>query len=324
MTRTVWLLLALTALGMAGAWAGVILGPADLDAGQAFSAVFGGGDGPTGIIVRDIRMPRVGAALVAGAGLGAAGAMLQSATRNPLGDPQIFGIGGGAAIVQALAIAGVITFGPWGLISLSVAGSLAIAGLITLFATREDMTSARLALVGISVGALSLAIATGILAASRVVSSQALLLVGGSLANRGWSAWVPALPWLAAGLTIAIAVSGRINLLALGDAVAANLGARPKATRVAAMAAAGILTGAAVGIAGLVGFVGLLAPHMTRWLAGHDTRTLMIVSPSLGAVLTLYSDQVARLAAAPSELPVGLVVTVLGAPVMVYVARRVT
>jgi iron complex transport system permease protein len=324
MTRTLWLLLALAALGLAGAWAGVILGPADLDTGQAFSAVFGGGDGPTGIIVRDIRMPRIGAALVAGAGLGAAGAMLQSATRNPLGDPQIFGIGGGAAIVQALAVAGVITFGPWGLISLSVAGSLAVAAMITLFATREDMTPARLALVGISIGALSLAIATGILAASRVVSSQALLLVGGSLANRGWSAWLPALPWLAAGLAIAIAVSGRINLLALGDAVAANLGARPKVTRISAMAAAGVLTGAAVGIAGLVGFVGLLAPHMTRWLAGHDTRTLMLVSPPLGAILTLYSDQVARLAAAPSELPVGLVVTVLGAPVMVYVARRVT
>jgi iron complex transport system permease protein len=324
MNRTGWLLLTLATLGVIGSWVGVILGPANLDASAAFSAVFGGGDGPTGIIVREIRLPRVGATLVAGAGLGAAGAMLQSAMRNPLGDPQIFGIGGGAAIVQALAIAGVVTLGPWGLISLSVVASLGVAAVITLFAIREGMTPARLALVGISVGALSLAITTALLAASRVVSSQALALVGGSLANRGWDSWIPALTWLFVGTVIAVVISGRINLLALGDNVAANLGAHPRSTRAAAMAAAGILSGATVTIAGLIGFVGLLAPHMTRWLAGHDTRTLMLVSPPLGAVLTLYSDQVARLAVAPSELPVGLVATVLGAPVMIYVARWVT
>ena len=144
-----------------------------------------GGDPTAEVIVRSIRMPRVVAALLAGACFGVSGALIQSATRNPLGDPQLFGLGGGAAIVQALALAGVVNVGAWGLTSLSVAAGLAGAMLIFLLASRESLTPARLALVGVSIGALTLAVAAAILTHTRVFSLQALSLFSGSLAEPG-------------------------------------------------------------------------------------------------------------------------------------------
>ena len=262
------------------------------------------------------------AALLAGACLGVAGCLLQSATRNPLGDPQLFGLGGGAAVVQALAMAGMVTSGAWGLPALSVAASLAGAGVISFFASRQGLSPARLALIGVSLSALAAAVTTGILAGARVFSAQSLTFVGGSFANRGWQDVVPALPFAGLGVLLALPTVGNLNALALGDQVAANLGARPARTRTMAIAASGILGGAAVAIAGMVGFVGLLVPHVARLLVGHDVRGTFLVSILLGAVVTLFADQAARLVFMPSEVPAGLFTALLGAPLMMYVARR--
>ena len=260
--------------------------------------------------------------MVAGACLGTAGALLQSATRNPLGDPQLFGLGGGAAIVQALALAGALTIGAWGLTSLSVMAALVGAILIFLLASRESLTPARLALIGVSIGALTLAVAAAILTHARVFSLQALALFSGSLANRSWDDVTPVFPYLALGIALAVLAAGRLNLLVLGDRLAGQLGAGPGKTRLLAMASAGVLAGAGVALAGVVGFVGLLTPHVVRLMVGNDARTVMAVSLPAGAVVVLYADQVSRLALMPAEIPVGLVTTVLGAPLMIWVARR--
>ena len=281
------------------------------------------GDPTAEVIVRSLRMPRVLAALVAGACLGAAGSLLQSATRNPLGDPQLFGLGGGAAIVQALALAGVLGTGRWGITSLSVLAALMGALLIILLASRETLTPARLALIGVSLGALTLAIAGAILTHARVFSLQGLALFSGSLANRSWEDVTPAIPFLALGIVLAVLAAGRLNLLVLGDRLAGQLGASPKSTRLMAMVSAGVLAGAGVALAGVVGFVGLLTPHVVRLMVGNDARIVMAFSVPVGALVVLYSDQVSRLAFMPSEIPVGLVTTVLGAPLMIWVARKV-
>ena len=274
------------------------------------------------MIVHSFRIPRVVAALVAGASLGAAGSLLQSATRNPLGDPQLFGLGGGAAIVQALAMAGVIGAGAWMVASLSVIAAVAGALLIFLLASRENLTPARLALIGVSVGALTVAIAAAILMHARVFSLQALALFSGSLANRSWDDVMPAIPFLALGIAMAVVAAGRLNLLVLGDRLAGHLGASPRTTRLAALVSAGVLAGAGVSLAGVVGFVGLLTPHVVRLLLGNDARIVMAVSIPAGALVVLYADQLARLALMPAEIPVGLVTTALGAPLMIWVARR--
>ena len=274
------------------------------------------------MIVHSFRIPRVVAALVVGASLGAAGSLLQSATRNPLGDPQLFGLGGGAAIVQALAMAGVIGAGASTVASLSVIAAVVGALLIFLLASRENLTPARLALIGVSVGALTVAIAAAILMHARVFSLQALALFSGSLANRSWDDVAPVIPFLALGIAMAVVAAGRLNLLVLGDRLAGHLGASPRSTRLVALVSAGVLAGAGVSLAGVVGFVGLLTPHVVRLMLGNDARIVMAVSVPAGALVVLYADQLARLALMPAEIPVGLVTTVLGAPLMIWVARR--
>jgi iron complex transport system permease protein len=302
---------------------GVALGPVKIDAHRLISAILLHGDSVDHVLIWDLRMPRVVASLLVGACLGVSGCLLQSSTRNPLGDPQLFGIGGGAAVVQALAMAGTLRTGSWGLIALSVVASLIGAGAIALFASRQGISPARLALIGVSLSALAAAAATGILAEARVFSQQSLNFIGGSFANRGWSDVVPALPFFGIGLVLALPAMGKLNALALGDRVAANLGAEPQRTRAIAIAASGILGGAAVAVAGLVGFVGLLIPHLARLLVGHDIRAILVISIPLGAAVTLFADQAARLLFLPSEVPVGLVTALVGAPLMIYVARRV-
>jgi iron complex transport system permease protein len=220
-------------------------------------------------------------------------------------------------------MAGLLQTGTWGIFTLSVGASLVGAGAIAVFASRQGISPARLALIGISISALAAAVVTGILAQARVFSVQSLHFIGGSFTNLGWQDVMPALPFLAIGVALALSVTGKLNVLALGDRVAANLGAEPVRTRAVAIAASGILGGAAVAIAGLVGFVGLLIPHLARLLVGRDFRAIALVSIPLGAAFMLYADQAARLIFTPSEIPVGLVTALVGAPLMIYVARRV-
>jgi iron complex transport system permease protein len=174
----------------------------------------------------------------------------------------------------------------------------------------------------VSLSALAAAVTTGVLAGARVFSQQSLTFVGGSFANRGWQDVVPALPFAGVGMLMSLSVVGNLNALALGDQVAANLGARPAGTRAVAIASSGILGGTAVAVAGLVGFIGLVVPHFARLLVGHDVRSAFFVSIVLGAVVTLYADQAARLIFMPSEVPAGLITALVGAPLMMYVARR--
>ena len=309
---------------MAGCVIGVAFGTTNLDASTLVGALLADGEDPMAeVVVRSLRLPRVVAAVLVGACLGAAGSLIQSATRNPLGDPQLFGLGGGAAIVQALSMAGAVQAGGWVLTSLSVAAAIVGALFIFGLASRESITPARLALIGISVGSLSLAVAAAVLTHARVFSLQALALFSGSLANRSWADVAPVLPYLALGIVLAILASGRLNLLVLGDRLAGQLGASPKSTRLMAMAAAGVLAGAGVALAGVVGFVGLLTPHVVRLMVGNDTRAVMAVSVPVGALVVLYADQISRLAFMPSEIPVGLATTALGAPLMIWVARRI-
>jgi len=320
--------LALILIGLAlilalGVLIGLALGPVKLSAGQVLRAIVSDSDHTAHVIVWDLRLPRLIAAIVVGACLGLSGSLLQSSTRNPLGDPQLFGLGGGAAIIQALAIAGLVGLGTWALFTSSVAASLVGAGAIAFFASREGVSPARLALIGVSIAALSAAVATGILAEARIFSAQSLNFIGGSFANLAWNDVWPAVPLLGFGLLLSLPVVGKLNAMALGDRVADNLGANPRRTRTMAVASSGVLGGIAVAVAGLVGFVGLLIPHLARLLVGHDFRRVFLVSIPLGAAFTLYADQAARLLFMPTEIPVGLVTAIVGAPLMIYVARRV-
>jgi len=306
-----------------GILVGLLYGPVSLTLEQLLAAITHDGERVVEIILWQLRMPRVAIAITVGASLAVAGALLQISARNPLGDPQIFGVGGGATVAQAMALAGWISSETWTLMGTSVAFSALSVGIITFFSARQHITSARLALIGVSIAALSLAIATGIMASAQVFTQQSLAFIGGSFNNRGWDDLLSGFPFIIVGLLLAAFISRRLNTLALGDEIASNLGANPSSTRLIAMISAGILGGTAVALSGLVGFVGLLVPHVARLIVGHDSRSVLLICIPFGAIIALYADQVARLAFMPSEIPVGMVTTALGAPLMIYLARRI-
>lgn len=321
-SKTLTVSTAIVGLILVGVVIGVSQGPVQLDLGTSIRALFSDGNATARTIVWEFRMPRVMITLLAGAALGASGVLLQTVTRNPLGDPQIFGVGGGAAVVQAMAMAGVFVLSQSVVMLLSVLASVAAAIFIGSFASRNYNSPSNLALVGVSVAALTAAIATGILAGGRVITQQALFLIGGGAANRTWDDFLPAIPYLLIGLALAAVVARTLNLFPLGDSIVRNLGADPVRSRRLALVAAGVLGGAAVAVTGLIGFVGLLVPHLGRRLVGHDTRSLLIVSVPLGGAVVLFADQIARLAISPNEIPVGMVTAAVGAPLMIYLVWR--
>ncbi len=290
--------------------------------GELLAGVFTRDDPVVKIVVWDIRIPRIIICILVGFCLGLSGAMIQLSTRNPLGDPQLFGLGGGAAVVQALSMAGIIVVGSWVLVSLSILASIGCAFVITFFSFKDYISQSRLALIGVSFSAISVAISMSIFAQARIFSQQTIHFIGGSMSNRILDNIVPTLPFLLVAILLAPPIAARLNLLSLGDRIAYNLGGRPGFTRIMAMSSAGILAGIAVSMAGLIGFVGLVVPHISRLLVGHDARAVMLVSAPLGALLVLYADQIARLAFMPSEIPVGMVTTLVGAPLMIFIARR--
>ena len=147
-------------------------------------------------------------------------------------------------------------------------------------------------------------------------------MFSGNLANRSWDDVIPTIPFLVVGIALAVLAVGRLTLMMLADRLAAQLGANPRSRRLLALVSVGALTGAGVSPAGVVGFVGLPTSHVLRLLVGNDARTVMAVSMPAGALVVLSADQVSRLALMPAEIPVGLVTTALGAPLMIWVARK--
>ena len=325
MTRFGLVLVGVSVATFAGCVVGIAFGASELSPAELLRGLFGtGDDGVATVIARQIRLPRVIVALLAGGALGTAGALIQSATRNPIGDPQLFGLGGGAAIVQSTVIAGWLVATTFVTAAVSVAASVVGASCIAVFASRDGVSHWRLAIIGVSLGALTLAVAVGILTYAQVFTQHSLALVSGSLAYPRWADAQSIVVWCALGLGLALFVAPRLQVMVLGDRLATHLGSRPNLTRWISMLAAGFLAGASVSAAGVLGFAGLIAPHLGRLLVGNDARHVVWISFPLGACLVLWADQFARLAFAPSEIPVGMVLTLVGAPFLIAIARRLS
>jgi iron complex transport system permease protein len=277
----------------------------------------GAGDGATSFVVLDLRLPRALTGLLAGAALGLAGAVFQDVARNPLVAPDIVGVAGGAA----LAGAALLVFGgaaaPVPLAAL--AGALAAGTLLYALAWRQGVHGSRLVLVGIGVAAFAQAGVGYVLTNGRIFEvSDAYVWLIGSLNGRGWEHVWPLATALALLVPAVLAATRAIEVLRLGDDVARSLGLRVERARLLALATAVLLTGAAVAAAGPIGFVAFVAPHIARRLGA--TRLL---AAGCGAVLVLLADLAGRLAFAPTEIPVGIVTSILAAPYFLYLMRRV-
>jgi iron complex transport system permease protein len=312
------LLLALSA--MAGL--GLALGEIQLSAAQYAQALADPASGP-GLVLWDIRAPRTAAAAVVGAALGLAGAVMQGLLRNPLADPGVLGVSGGAGLGAALAISLGLAAVPGGVEAAALVAALAVGALLTALAARfrEPET---LILFGVALSAFAGAVTSLVFnfSPSPVTLQEVFSWLLGSVANRDWGDLGRQLAPLAVGAGLSIYAARGLVMLSLGEETAALSGLPMTRLRASAVAGASLLTGAAVAMAGIVGFVGLAAPHMVRAGAGADPGRVLLPSALAGAALLVAADLAARLIPTDLELKLGVVTALFGAPLFAVIAWR--
>lgn len=276
------------------------------------------------LVVDSFRLPRIVLAFLVGAALAVSGAIMQGITRNPLADPYLLGVSGGAALVAVSLIVWLktvpISLLPFG----AFAGALLAAGVIYLFAWKKGSTTPiRLILIGIAVQSLVGAATTVMLLFGNITDvQQAYVWLTGSVFGRKWEHVYALGAWLLICLPLALLLARSLNLLNLGDDPAKGLGLRVERQRGLLLIVSVALAAGAVAVSGTIGFVGLVAPHIARRLVGPSHEGLIPVSAMLGGALVMLADLIGRAAVAPSELPVGIVTAMIGAPYFMYLLYR--
>ncbi len=276
-------------------------------------------------IVWALRLPRVAIAATVGATLALAGTLMQALLRNPLVDPYLTGVssGAGAAIAVAITLGVGIAAAP----ALGFVAGLATAIVVAVLARRgSGLDSERLILAGVSISALMSAfIALALTRLATGSASEAIIAwLAGSLAGRGWADLLAALPYALAGLLGAIAMVPSLNVLRLGEGRATSLGLDLVRLQWIVLTAAALLTASAVALGGLIGFVGLIVPHLARRIAGPDMRAALPVAVMLGASLVIVADALSRALFAPLEIPLGVLLAFVGVPAFLFLYLRGT
>ncbi|HEY0798598.1 MAG TPA: iron ABC transporter permease [Candidatus Baltobacteraceae bacterium] len=273
-------------------------------------------------IVWSLRLPRIAIAALVGATLAIAGFELQGLLRNPLVDPSLIGVsaGAGAAIAIGVALGIAVPLLP----GIGFAAGLGVALLVALLARRAGgLDVERLILAGVSLSAFFAAIVTiALTVLARGQADAIISWLAGSLAGHGWSDLGWALPYAAAGSSIAVAAIPSLNALRLGASAAASVGVNVVRTQWLLLASAALLTAAAVSLSGLVGFVGLIVPHLARRLIGTDARSALPLTALLGATLVTLADAASRTLIAPAEIPLGVLLAFIGVPTFLYLYLR--
>lgn len=322
--KTVVALTALAALGGAAA-ASLTLGAVHVPLAQVLDALLGKADpGPMKEIILTLRLPRTVEALVVGASLGVAGALLQGALANPLASPDVIGVTGGSgfgAILILLVYPGSIALLPLGALAFGLLAALLV--FLIAWAGPGGGSIARVILAGIAIGSLFGAAMTGLMAAYPDRVPSAIFFIAGGLTTAGWANLEAIWPYFAVGLAVAACLVRPLDRLALGDDVAASLGARPRLIRLAAGIGAALLAAASAAIAGLLGFLGLVVPHVVRMAGGTSSHVFVVpVSALTGAALLAAGDTLARTVRAPIELPVGPFMVLIGVPIFLWLLRK--
>ena len=302
---------------VAGALAlAVVLGPAHVPLA----------DLTTSDVVRSLRLPRALLAFLVGGSLALAGAGLQALVRNPLADPSLLGLSGGAGLGAVLAIALHVS-SPWALPLAAFAGALGAMALVYRLGLvgGAELDPRVLILAGVAVGAFTAAVTTALVSLSDAAELRnAFLWLWGGLSGASWDSVLLLCVYAPLPIAVLLAAARPLDLLALGEEPARHLGADVESVKRRVYVAASLLTAAAVAVSGVIGFVGLVIPHAMRLLWGHRHRPLLPAAFLGGGALLLLSDTVARVAVAPRELPVGIVTALIGVPVFVLLLRRWT
>jgi iron complex transport system permease protein len=316
--------LSLALAGLTAILAACLLGAVPLPLARLFAALVGWGEPGDVIVVWAIRLPRALAAFVVGAALGASGAALQGLLRNPLAEPGILGVSAAAALTATLALYwGLAETFAWALPVASVAGALAATALIAAVALRTH-SATTLILVGVGLSSFAGALMALLLnlAPNPFTLADMVNWTLGTVANRSFADIGLAAPFLLAGLLLLAACRRGLSALTLGEEAAAGMGLDLRRQRLAVVIGAGLATGGAVAIAGAIGFVGIVAPHLVRPLVGHDPARSLLPSALLAGVFLVLADIGVRLLPTEGELKLGVVAALVGAPVFVWIAAR--
>jgi len=315
--------LVLPALLLLAALLALTVGP-DGVSPRLLTDAFAGTDPAASIILLDIRLPRILAAALVGAALGLCGAALQALTRNPLAEPGILGVSAAATLGATLTLYfGLAAVWSWALPIGAIGGALLVTALLASAAVRTQ-GMASLILIGVGLSSLCGAVMALILnfAPTPFSLSDLINWTLGSVANRSLADVATTAPLILIGCALLASQRANLSLLSLGEAAAVAHGLDARRTRIAVIAGTGIATGAAVALAGAVGFVGIVAPHLVRPWTRHDPGRTLLPSAWLGALLLVLADLLVRLLPTQNELRLGVVAALAGAPIFTMIVLR--
>ncbi|MWC27361.1 FecCD family ABC transporter permease [Paenibacillus sp. MMS18-CY102] len=296
------------------------IGSTYIPVGRVALTLFGLGDDQSSLIILKLRLPRVLLAVLVGASLAAAGAILQGLVRNPLASPDLVGISGGATVASILFLtfsAGRFSI-QW-IPLVAIAGAFITAAINYVAAWRKGVSPLRFVLIGISLATAMSALTTFALKTGPAyLAVQALGWMTGTLYGSSWMHVWTLMPWAIGMLFLSIFLSRYLNVLELGDELAVGIGTPVQRTRLLMLALSVGLTGAAVGMAGGVGFIGLMAPHIARRIVGPKYGRLIPIAALVGALLLLVADLAGRTLFLPGDIPAGVFTAAIGAPFFLY------
>ncbi|RUL50486.1 FecCD family ABC transporter permease [Lysinibacillus antri] len=276
------------------------------------------------IIIQDVRLPRALIATAVGASLGIAGALLQALTKNPLASPDILGFNAGASLFIVIAL---MLFSVSSLQTITWIAFLGatVAGLLVYFLGsigRDGMTPIKMTLAGVAIAALFASLTQGLLVMDESALDQVLFWMSGSVQGRELEVLIAVLPYLVTGIIIALLIAKKINILTMGEDVAKGLGQRTSSVKLIAGISIVLLAGGSVAIAGPIGFIGIVVPHLVKSIIGNDYRWIIPYCAIFGGVFLLIADIGARYVLMPQEVPVGIMTALVGAPFFIHIARK--
>ncbi|WP_188591887.1 FecCD family ABC transporter permease [Paenibacillus silvae] len=296
-------------------------GAVSVDVRSILSILFGNTSSDYYTIIWNIRLPRTLVAVFVGINLALSGTLLQGVMRNPMADPHIIGVSSGAGLFGTTMLLVFPAFSHL-LVPVAFVGALASALLIYLLAWDRGVSPMRIILAGVATSAF---LNSGVSALYTFYSDRiqgAVSFMVGSLSAKSWGHVETIIPYSIIGLLLALLSAQRMNVLLLGDSESKSLGLNTEGYRLWFIAVSALLAASAISIVGMLGFVGLIVPHAARMLVGNDYRILLPASALLGVTVLCLSDTIGRIAFAPIELPVGIIMGVIGAPFFLYLLRK--
>ncbi|MFJ7510621.1 FecCD family ABC transporter permease [Peribacillus simplex] len=276
------------------------------------------------IVIQSVRLPRALIASAIGASLAISGVLMQTLTKNPLASPDIFGVnaGAGLAVVTGVTVFGISNLQVFTWLSFIGAAIAAISIYMIGSMGRGGLTPMKLTLAGAAMTAMVASLTQGLLVSNEALLDQVLFWLAGSVSGRSLDNLIAVLPYLVVGWGLALIMSGKMNVLSMGEEIAKGLGLNIVFLKLVMGLAIILLAGGSVAVAGPIGFIGIVVPHLTRSIVGIDHRWLISFSGLFGAVLLIAADVISRYILMPREVPVGVMTAIIGTPFFIYIARK--